>query len=69
MMNALYTRYLWYLSLLMDAFLLGVIPLAAWSEERGVRLEFIQPGKPVQNAYSESFNGPGKPTDNDCIFP
>lgn len=31
--------------------------LAAWSEERRVRLEFIQPGKPVQNAYIESFNG------------
>ncbi len=31
--------------------------LAAWSAERGVRLEFIQPGKPVQNAYVESFNG------------
>lgn len=31
--------------------------LAAWSEEHGVRLEFIQPGKPVQNAYVESFNG------------
>src|SRR5438270_8558692 len=31
--------------------------LAAWSEERGVRLESIQPGKPVQNAYVESFNG------------
>jgi putative transposase len=30
--------------------------LAAWSEARGVRLEFIQPGKPVQNAYAESFN-------------
>jgi putative transposase len=31
--------------------------LAAWSEERRVRLEFIQPGKPAQNAYIESFNG------------
>jgi putative transposase len=31
--------------------------LAGWSEQRRVRLEFIQPGKPVQNAYVESFNG------------
>ena len=31
--------------------------LAAWSEERGARLGFIQPGKPIQNAYAESFNG------------
>ena len=31
--------------------------LIAWSEERRVRLEYIQPGKPVQNAYVESFNG------------
>jgi putative transposase len=31
--------------------------LAAWSEERRARLEFIQPGKPAQNAYAESFNG------------
>jgi len=33
------------------------LALAALSEERGVRLEFIQPGNPVQNAYAESFNG------------
>jgi putative transposase len=31
--------------------------LTAWSEERGVRLEFIERGKPVQNAHVESFNG------------
>jgi putative transposase len=31
--------------------------MAARSEERGVRLQFTQPGKPVQNAYVESFNG------------
>lgn len=31
--------------------------LAGWSEERRVRLEFIEPGKPSQNAFIESFNG------------
>ena len=31
--------------------------LAAWSEERRVRLKFIEPGKPSQNAFIESFNG------------
>jgi Integrase core domain len=35
----------------------GVSGRGAWSEERGVRREFTQPGKPVQNAYVESFNG------------
>ena len=38
--------------------------MAAWSEERGVRQEFIQPGKPAQNAYIETFNG--RPRD-ECL--
>lgn len=28
-----------------------------WSERTGVRLRFIEPGKPVQNAFVETFNG------------
>jgi len=28
-----------------------------WSLRTGVRLQFIQPGKPMQNCYVESFNG------------
>jgi putative transposase len=31
--------------------------LDQWAYARGVRLRFIQPGKPVQNAFIESFNG------------
>jgi putative transposase len=31
--------------------------LDAWAYRRGVRLSFIRPGKPVENAYIESFNG------------
>ena len=31
--------------------------LDAWAYRQGVKLHFIQPGKPVQNAYIESFNG------------
>jgi putative transposase len=28
-----------------------------WSYQYGVRLEFIRPGKPIDNGYIESFNG------------
>jgi putative transposase len=31
--------------------------VAAWARGRGVGLHFIERGKPVQNAYIESFNG------------
>ena len=31
--------------------------LDAWAYHRGVRLSFIRPGKPVENAYIQSFNG------------
>lgn len=31
--------------------------LDAWAHKRGVKLNFIRPGKPVENAFIESFNG------------
>ncbi len=30
--------------------------LDQWAYERGVKLQFIEPGKPIQNAFVESFN-------------
>ena len=32
-------------------------PMFQWSERTGVRLRFIEPGKPVQTAFAESCNG------------
>jgi transposase InsO family protein len=31
--------------------------LDAWAYAHGVRLRFIRPGKPIENAYVESFTG------------
>lgn len=31
--------------------------LDAWAHRRGVQSQFIRPGKPVKNAFIESFNG------------
>jgi len=31
--------------------------LDQWADRRGIALQFIQPGKPIQNAFAESFNG------------
>lgn len=31
--------------------------LDEWADAHGVKLQFIQPGKPVQNCFVESFNG------------
>jgi putative transposase len=31
--------------------------LDAWAYERGIKLHFIRPGRPVDNSFIESFNG------------
>ena len=31
--------------------------MLSWADENNVRLHFIEPGKPTQNAFVESFNG------------
>ena len=42
--------------LLLQARFAGQV-LDAWAHQRGVKLHFIGPGKPVQYAFMESFNG------------
>ena len=32
------------------------VTLAEWAEQHGVTLEFIKPGKPMQNGFIERFN-------------
>ena len=32
------------------------VALAGWAEDHHVQLEFIQPGRPMQNSYIERFN-------------
>lgn len=38
-------------------FRLARCALADWAWQRGVQLDVINPGRPVENAYIESFNG------------
>jgi putative transposase len=33
------------------------IAILKWCQEQGIRWDYIQPGKPYQNGYIESFNG------------
>jgi putative transposase len=32
------------------------VALAGWAEDQGIELEFIKPGRPMQNSYVERFN-------------
>ena len=40
--------------------------LDAWAYAHGVELDFIDPGKPMQNGYQESFNGKFR---DECLNP
>ena len=39
-----------------------------WAYEKGVELRFIEPGKPSQNAFAESFNGRFRDECLNCVF-
>ena len=40
------------------------VALDKWADDRGVKLHFIKPGTPTQNAFIESFNGSFR---NECL--
>jgi putative transposase len=45
------------------------VAVVKWYQEKGIKWDYIQPGKPYQNGYIESFNG--KLRDeclNECLF-
>ncbi len=33
------------------------LALAEWAERKGIALDFIEPGRPMQNGFIERFNG------------
>jgi transposase InsO family protein len=33
------------------------LALAVWAQDRGIEPDYIEPGKPIQNCFVESFNG------------
>ena len=37
---------------------ISAMGLRRWAEKWGIRMEYIQPGKPQQNAYVERLTGP-----------
>jgi len=41
--------------------------LMEWAEKRNVRLEYIQPGKPQQNAYIERYNRTVRPSHRNSV--
>jgi transposase InsO family protein len=40
----------------------------AWAHQAGVKLDFIRPGRPVQNGYIESFNGRLRDETDVCYY-
>lgn len=39
-----------------DSQIMSILKHVRWATEQGIRIEYIQPGKPQQNAYVERYN-------------